>query len=156
LSPSGALYGADENGKLAGVAAWLPPAPAVATRRSRWLEAAASIEVRLLFPRAAPSLLTGFQTLGEHHPPVPHWYLAFVGIEPAQQRRGIGRKLLAPVLERADAGAVACYLETPFPGTRAFYRQLGFEEAGQLQPVAEAPPIWTMTRPPQAGMSSVG
>jgi len=52
-----------------------------------------------LFPRAAPRLLSGFDKLGESHPEEPHWYLAFVGIEPDRQRRGLGRILLAPVID---------------------------------------------------------
>jgi predicted acetyltransferase len=107
----------------------------------------ASLEVRALFPGAAPRLHAGFEALAASHPPEPHWYLAFVGIDPAQQRRGLGRTILAPVLARADADAIPCYLETPFPDTRAFYKTLGFDETDELHPVAAAPPIWTMTRP---------
>ena len=88
----------------------------------------------MLFPRAAPRLLAGFAELGENHPPEPHWYLAFVGIDPRQQRRGLGRTLLAPIIERADDAGIACYLETPFPDTRVFYRRLGFEDTDELHP----------------------
>src|SRR5229473_1980483 len=131
---------------LVGVAAWAPPEVA-AIGRSHFLVRFASFEVRALFPRAAPRLLAGFAELGEHHPPERHCYLAFVGIDPRQQRRGLGRTLLAPIIERADDAGIACYLETPFSKTRVFYRRLGFEDADELHPVAGAPTIWTMTRP---------
>ena len=147
LAGSEALFACEDDGRLVGVAAWSPLDPKEATKRSRLLARVASAEVRIAFPSAAPKVLTGFSALGAYHPPVPHWYLAFVGIEPGQQRRGLGRRLLAPVLERADTAAAICYLETPFPDTRAFYRRLGFEDTSELHPGPGAPPIWTMTRP---------
>ena len=56
--------------------------------------------------------------------------------------------------ERGDVDAIcsvftedAVFLETPFEGTHAFYRRLGFEHIAELRPVAGAPPVWTMTRP---------
>jgi GNAT superfamily N-acetyltransferase len=100
-----------------------------------------------LFPRASPRLLAGFAALAQRHPPLTHWYLAFVGVEPRWQRHGFGRALLAPALSKADAAGIPCYLETPFPDTRAFYVRLGFKDGEQLHPVEGAPPIWTMTRP---------
>ena len=60
-------------------------------------------------------------------------------------------KVLTPVLERADRDREVCYLETPFPDTRAFYRKLRFDETAELRPAVGAPPIWTMTRQPVAG-----
>jgi GNAT superfamily N-acetyltransferase len=147
LADSQALFAGEVEGRLIGLAAWVPPEPAVASRRSVWLARAALLELRILFPRATLRVLDGFETLGQRHPAMPHWYLAFVGIEPAQQGRGLGRALLAPVLKRADEAGVDCYLETPFPDTRPFYERLGFNDTDELRPVAGAPPIWTMTRP---------
>jgi len=148
LAGAGSVLGLEADGALAGVAAWAPPEVEPLGRRSRLLARLASLQVRALFPRAAPRLLAGFAKLGESHPRQPHWYLAFVGIDPRQQRRGLGRTLLTPTLEHADKTATACYLETPFPNTRAFYRRLGFHDTDELHPVAGAPTIWTMTRPP--------
>ena len=81
----------------------------------------------------------GFAALEHVHPCAPHWYLAFVGIEPAIQSRGIGRALLAPVLEKADRTNTLCYLETPFPRTHAFYERLGFTRNGEHRPFVGAP-----------------
>lgn len=142
-----ALYALEDGATLAGVAAWMPPEGVKTGPRSRRLSRFASWEVRVLFPRAAPRLLAGFDTLGQRHPEQPHWYLAFVGIDPRRQRGGFGSKLLAPALELVDAAGVACYLETPFPDTRAFYRRLGFEETSELRPVIGAPIVYTMIRP---------
>jgi GNAT superfamily N-acetyltransferase len=148
LLGSQAVYVSEEAGRVAGVAAWLPPEPETPSRDARWHAFLASARVRMLFPRAAPRVGAGFETLAAEHPSDPHWYLAFVGIEPGEQGRGLGRQLLEPVLERADDESHLCYLETPFPDTRAFYRKLGFADTAELRPVAGAPPIWTMTRKP--------
>jgi GNAT superfamily N-acetyltransferase len=148
LLDSQAVYVSEVAGRLAGVAAWLPPDPDTPTRDARWRARLASARVRLLFPRAAPQVRAGFQALAAQHPSEPHWYLAFVGIKPSEQRRGLGRQLLDPVLDRADRENHLCYLETPFPDTRAFYRKLRFDDTAELRPVAGAPAIWTMTRQP--------
>jgi GNAT superfamily N-acetyltransferase len=149
LLDSGAVYVSEQEGELAGVAAWLPPEPKTPSRDARLRARLASIHVRLLFPRAAPKVQSGFETLGADHPRDPHWYLAFVGIEPREQGKGLGRQLLEPVLERADREDRLCYLETPFPATRAFYRKLRFVDTAEVRPVAGAPSIWTMTRQPR-------
>jgi ribosomal protein S18 acetylase RimI-like enzyme len=156
LFDAGAVLGLEADGTLIGVAAWAPPEVPPPTRRSRSLARLAALQVRMLFPSAAPRLLAGFEKLAESHPQERHWYLAFVGIEPGQQRRGLGQMLLAPIIVRSDKAGVACYLETPFPDTRAFYRRIGFEQMNELRPVAEAPPIWTMIRRPKAPAVPVG
>lgn len=148
LIDSRTVYVCEQVGSVAGVAAWLPPEPTKPSRDASWRARLASARVRLLFPRAAPDVRAAFETAAAQHPSEPHWYLAFVGIEPGEQRRGLGRQLLNPVLERADRESQLCYLETPFPDTRAFYRKLRFADTAELRPIAAAPPIWTMTRQP--------
>src|SRR5262245_54316598 len=48
-----------------------------------------------------------------HHTAMPgdHWYLAFIGVEPDRQGRGIGGALMEPMLARAHHDRVPCYLE---------------------------------------------
>ncbi len=57
----------------------------------------------------------------------PCWYLFLLGVEPARQRRGLGGELMRPVVQRADAARVACYLETENQRNVAFYLKQGFE-----------------------------
>jgi ribosomal protein S18 acetylase RimI-like enzyme len=144
--PLGHVYGAIDGDRVLGVAVWRPPdlpKPSIANRaRSAMGEAF----VRALFPRTAGELFRGFANLQELHPRVPHWYLMFVGIDVGLQGRGIGSRVLAPVLELADATNTICYLETPFPQTHEFYRRLGFEIVAESHPFRGAPPLWTMTR----------
>jgi GNAT superfamily N-acetyltransferase len=75
------------------------------------------------------------------------WYLFLLGVEPKSQRRGLGGELMRPVIERADAEHVACYLETENERNVTFYRKHGFElivngeEAG-----ATGVKFWTFRR----------
>jgi GNAT superfamily N-acetyltransferase len=55
------------------------------------------------------------------------WYLFILGVEPRVQRRGLGGALMRPVVERADAEHLACYLETENQRNVAFYLKHGFE-----------------------------
>ena len=50
-----------------------------------------------------PQQATVFETLeqmGEYHPHEPHWYLAFLGVEPPQKGKGLGSALIQPMLMR--------------------------------------------------------
>lgn len=58
--------------------------------------------------------------------PAPHWYVMVVGVAPAFQGQGYGRALLQPMLDRADADGLPCYLETAQPRNVSFYQRLGF------------------------------
>ncbi len=58
--------------------------------------------------------------------PRPHWYLWIIGVEPACQGNGIGGLLMQPVLARASAQGLPCYLETNNAGNLPFYQKHGF------------------------------
>lgn len=105
--------------------------------------------MRMLYPNTGGRLFAGFEGLAALHPSQPHWYLMFVGIDPVLQSSGVGTRLLAPVLERADMENVLCYLETPFERTQSFYERLGFELRSESQPFDAPAPVWTMIRTPQ-------
>jgi GNAT superfamily N-acetyltransferase len=110
-----------------------------------------ALVVRALYPRAARELFDGFANLERLHPSMPHWYLMFVGIDVGLQSQGLGSRLLAPVLQRADSAGTLCYLETPFRRTHAFYERLGFELTSESHPFRGAPSLWTMIRKPRSG-----
>ncbi len=50
-----------------------------------------------------------------------------LGVRPDAQRRGLGSKLIEPVLRRADRDGVACYLETSDRANVAYYERFGFK-----------------------------
>lgn len=146
----GTAWVCEQEGRMVGVAAWFPPDPPLSGPLARLRAGSNTAMVRGIFPRASAQLLRTFAGLDAHHPSVPHWYLAFIGVEPQAQRSGLGRALLEPALTRADTTKTPCYLETPYPETHAFYKNNGFELTAELHPVAGAPPVWTMTRPAQS------
>jgi ribosomal protein S18 acetylase RimI-like enzyme len=144
-----AATGAD--GRLLGVAVWLPPGafPWSARRKLR------SVPMLLSVLRTDPRGFPGFARLGANaerlHPRHRHWNLETMGIAPAAQGQGIGSRLLAPGLRRADGQRLACYLTTAKAENLAFYRRFGFEvEAEGLKLVPGGPTHWAMGRPPAA------
>jgi GNAT superfamily N-acetyltransferase len=142
------------DGALVGVAAWAAPGGALPRRGARVRGRLNRAAVWLLFPHGARRLAAAFAEIAACHPEAPHWYLAFIGVEPTLQGKGIGRALLAPVLAAADVSGTICYLETPFPETHGFYRSLGYELTSELRPAADAPPVWSMTRMARAPRTS--
>jgi GNAT superfamily N-acetyltransferase len=78
------------------------------------------------------------------------WYLRAHGVDPWHQGRGIGARLLAPVLEAADSHGVTCALHTSNPASRTFYERFGFVAVDPLHPVIPAGPAYLrMRRQPQ-------
>ena len=149
--PLGHVYEAVESSNLLGAAVWFPPNGAAADPEPLRRARLALMPARIVYGRRLSHLLGGFDRLGDHHPTEPHWYLAFVGISPARQSRGLGARILAPVLERADTAGQSCYLETPFPQTHAFYQRLGFQRVEELYVFDDAPPVVTFLRRPSPG-----
>ena len=81
--------------------------------------------------------------------PEPHLYLGMIGVSPTFQGEGIGRKLLEPVLKKADRTNMPCYLETTTTGAVRFYERLGFEVVHQDTFLDHQ--YWLMKRYPQNG-----
>jgi GNAT superfamily N-acetyltransferase len=89
-----------------------------------------------------------FAVLGEMdvaHPPYPHWYLPWFGVDTALQGKGLGGQLMKPCLQTVDASHLPAYLETPNPRTIPFYQRHGFEVTGEAQ-AGTCPPITFMLR----------
>lgn len=78
----------------------------------------------------------------------PHWYLGILGTQPADQGRGIGSALIAPVLERCDRTGEFAYLESSKAANLPFYERHGFEVMGEVR-VPGGPVLWPMLRPPR-------
>jgi ribosomal protein S18 acetylase RimI-like enzyme len=135
-------------GTIEGVALWMPP-------NAKWsrenIEASGMHETPTLIGNDAyqryRDVVGREWQARERDMPTACWYLFLLGVEPSRQRRGLGGALIRPVLERADTGRVACYLETENQRNVAFYQKQGFdlivngEEAG-----ATGVRFWTFSR----------
>jgi ribosomal protein S18 acetylase RimI-like enzyme len=136
----GPIYGAFRNGALAGVAVTFAPG-AYPPPRSTDLR-----YVLAILPAGPGPIVRGFKT-GEvqdgGHPDDPHVYLWFLAVDPAHQRGGVGRALLARVCEDAEAPV---YLDTSNPDNVPYYAANGFEEIGRGV-LPRSTPIWFMRRP---------
>ena len=81
--------------------------------------------------------------------PEPHWYLWVIGVEPERQGRGLGSSLIEPMLQRADADGLPCYLETHKERNVAFYNKHGYEVVHSGSVPNGGPPYWCLKREPR-------
>ena len=127
-----------------GAALWAPPgADPIPEHRQEWLDQRMSTILGDDADRAAEL----DALLDEHQPDEPCYFLQLVGVVPEQRRRGIGARLLAPVLEACDATGTPAYLEATSPDNRRLYARHGFDTVGQLT-VPRGPTLWPMWREP--------
>jgi ribosomal protein S18 acetylase RimI-like enzyme len=133
-------------GAVIGAARWLPPGPPK-MRVGAMLRAAVATPVRA---REATSRFFAYgravEALRVSAAPWPHWYLAGIGVEPAEQRRGIGAALLAPGIEAAQAAGVPCALVTNTEANLSFYGRHGFEVVRETQTPDGGPRAWALVR----------
>lgn len=59
--------------------------------------------------------------------PRPHWYLSNIGVDTEYQGKGIGSKLIKPMLKRIEDEGFPVFLETNFEGNVAIYEHFGFK-----------------------------
>ena len=89
------------------------------------------------------------ETVQQEKMPEPHWYLSDLSTDPSRQGQGIGTALMKPVLDRADAAGMPCYLETMTEKNVAFYMKRGFKVAWEGSLPKAGPKVWAMCRDPQ-------
>jgi GNAT superfamily N-acetyltransferase len=136
----GPSYGAYEDGVLAGVAITFAPGRYPPPRHT-------DARYAVAFLAAGPGpIVRGLRTAAAQdsgHPEDEHVYLWFLAVDPARQRAGLGRALLARVCNDAEAPV---YLDTSNPDNVPYYASNGFEEIGRAD-LARATPMWFMRRP---------
>jgi GNAT superfamily N-acetyltransferase len=107
-----------------------------------------------VFRRHSPRVLRSLTVLEAGHPAEPahppHYYLAFLGVEPSWQGRGLGGALLAPVLRRCDDEGVPAFLEASTARNRTLYERHGFAVSEEFTLGRGAPPQWRMWREPRS------
>lgn len=132
---------------VGGGALWLPPGkwhlgPLAQLRLAPGMIAATG--------RSLPQVLRAIATIESRHPRAPHYYLPFVGVEPAMQGRGVGTAMLRPILERCDREGLPAYLEATTPRNRACYMRQGFEVTEEFSFPRGGPVSLRMWREPGA------
>jgi ribosomal protein S18 acetylase RimI-like enzyme len=100
------------------------------------------------FGRHLPRVLKALTVLEGKHPREPHYYLAFIGVDPEWQGRGLGGAVLSPVLERCDEDGMPAFLEASTSRNRALYERHGFTVMEEFTLGRGAPPQWRMWRTP--------
>jgi len=131
---------------MAGAACWLPPGRwhLPPGRRLAMLPSLLRIAGRL-----TPRFLRLMTLVESEHPREPgHWYLPALGVRPERQGRGLGSRLMFPVLRRCDEQRLPCHLEASSPRNRALYERHGFEVTEELRLPRNGPPLWLMWREP--------
>ena len=135
-------------GSVLGAARWMPPGrPAM--RVGPTLRALVTTPLRL-GAATGPFLSYGgaVEALREHAMPGRHWYLAGIGVDPAAQRRGIGRALLQPGITAAARDGLPAVLLTNSAGNLPFYERNGFEVVEEGSTPENGPHAWAMVKWP--------
>jgi ribosomal protein S18 acetylase RimI-like enzyme len=124
---------------VSGAALWLPPGvhPDEAVL-GEIVDATVPASVRR-------DLLVMLEEMAGHHPEEPHWYLPFLGVDPARQAQGNGDALMTRALAQCDRDGRAAYLESSNPRNLPLYRRHGFEAIGRIQ-VGSSPASIPMVR----------
>jgi ribosomal protein S18 acetylase RimI-like enzyme len=142
--PYGVNEVAEADGRVVGLALWLPPG----VRPPAWRDLltlpalARSVGLRRLL-----WVLQDYRAFDAVLPEAPHWYLGLLAVDPEAQGRGVGGALVRRGLARADRDGVGTFLETGTETNVAFYERLGFRVTGPI-PLPHGPTHWAMWRDP--------
>lgn len=100
-----------------------------------------------VFRGRLPRAIGLLSAIERHHLRGAHYYFSNIGVAPEAQGRGLGRKLMRPVLDRCDIEGLPAYLEASSERNAALYERLGFQRVEVLR-FAGSPPLHLMMRPP--------
>ncbi len=135
-------------GRVHGAARWLPPGrppmrlgPALRALVLTPLRLGAATAPFLAYGRAVEQLRSEVE-------PGPHWYLAGIGVEPSEQRRGIGGALLQPGISAAERESLPTVLLTNSEANLSFYEGHGFAVVKEGETPQGGPHAWAMVKPP--------
>lgn len=136
----------------AGAACWLPPGNTTPLLRRLIRigihDARLGIDLGWVGFRRYMAMETCSGTLHQQSVTGDHWYLWALGVDPAHQKQGVGSTLVQPILERADADRLPCYLETSNARNIAFYQKHGFSVASEGAIPKSNLHVWAMVRKP--------
>lgn len=130
-----------------GGAMWLPPGVSKSMTPLRQAQLAYSV-VRRAGGAAIKRALVMDEAMLRHKPKEPHAYLFTIGVAQSGRGRGLGKKLMQPLLSAADQNGWPVYLENSNPRNQSFYNSFGFETLDVFQATDDAPPLEAMWRAP--------
>ncbi len=135
------------DGRIAGASLVCDPGQYPPTIRAKLRQASGCA---LLGPRAIRNFLLVDSLMSRRHLAEPHFYLFVLGVEPAWQGRGLGKRLLHRLSARADAAGLPCFLETDKETSVRLYESVGYEIVGEekIAKLNDAR-FWFMKRSPR-------
>jgi GNAT superfamily N-acetyltransferase len=136
----------EQEGEILAVAGIYPPGTYPLPILDGWLLLARSVFRNGLYD--IRNWLRWLAEVEKHHPASAHYYLAYIGVEPAVQGRALGSMLLSHLANRADVERVGCYLECADPRNIPFYQHSGYEIL--MKKVIIGLPAWFMWRQPNS------
>ncbi|HEY1387542.1 MAG TPA: GNAT family N-acetyltransferase [Ktedonobacterales bacterium] len=148
---SGEVY--TTRGEPEGAAVWFPPHNAESEAERAGGEETRTEDPALGLPPDAferfMTVTSALEPLHDEAVPASHYYLALLGVDRDLHGQGVGSRLLRPMLARADAEGIYCYLETYNPANVPFYRKHGFEVVVEDIEPSSGVHFWTFRRAPR-------
>ena len=129
--------------EIVGVAIWYPPGawPPPLRRQLACLGG-----YGIAFGRRLGAAAAIVQAMANDHMRSPHWYLAYVAVDPTQQGKSAGSVLLRSRLDECDAVHVDQYLESSKVTNVPLFQHFGFETLGEVAVPPGAPVLTRMRR----------
>ena len=128
-----------------GATMWLPPGSSAVMGPWGQLQLAVGLAMKSGIAGVKRALVAG-ETMDAHHPKDPHVYLFTIGVTETARGKGLGRKLMAPMLDACDRAGLPIYLENTNPANSGFYRSHGFKQLEMFTPAPGAPELESMWR----------
>lgn len=133
-----------------GLACWLPPGQTEITMGR--IVRSGLIAMPLVFGPASYRRFDLYMSfsgrLRDEHAPESYWYLWLLGVAPRFQRKGVGGRLMKPVLDEADSRGQACFLETEDERNVELYNKHGFKVIAEALVPGLQLSTWSMLRSP--------
>ena len=138
---TGTVQLAITDNRIVGVALWYPPT--TAGLKAHEILDAQSLEEG---PESLRRLGRLEQLLHARRPQESHHYLAYLGVAPGEQSKGIGTALVIKHHETLRVAGTPAYLEANDPRNRALYARLGYTDHGTPITGHGGPPVYPMQR----------
>jgi ribosomal protein S18 acetylase RimI-like enzyme len=136
---------------MLGCAVWLFPGDKDRPRLGR--DKLPAARFKSLLDGQSLQRLSGFiQYMKERHISImsgPYCLLLFLGVAENQRRKGVGSRLMQPVLQFADEKRMPCILDTMNEDNLDFYRAHNFRVCQRYHICGNGPETWTMIRYPK-------